>query len=94
MAKKKELDTVEKPNSLATTDAQPTSVASKSDDLPMTQTDALAMLSSALNHCRMAGVDWRHRQQDQHLLLAIPNAHIAITGTGELGIVPVMATGN
>lgn len=96
MAKKKELDTEEKLNFSAMNDAQPTaqdrqnSQKPKADDLPLTQTDALAMLASALNQCKRAGINWTKRQQGTYLLLAIPNSEIANNGNGELCVVPVI----
>lgn len=97
MAKKKELDTEEKLNSSAMNDAQLTAQdrqslqKPKADDLPLTPTDALAILTSALGQCTKAGINWTKLQQGTYLLLAIPNAEIANTGNGELGILPLLA---
>ena len=97
MAKKKELDTEGKPNSSAMNDAQPTAQdrqnlqKPKADDLPLTQTDAFAMLASALNQCKRAGSNWTFKRQGDYLLVALPKAEIANTGNGELGILPVVA---
>ena len=63
----------------------------KADDLPLTQTDAFAMLASALNQCKRAGVNWTFRKQDDYLLIALPKAEIAITGNKELNILPLLA---
>ena len=98
MAKKKGQDMVEKPNYSAMNDELPTAQdrpnlqKPKADDLPLTQTDAFAMLASALNQCKRAGVNWTFKKQGDYLLIALPKAEIAITGTGELGILPVMAS--
>ena len=98
MAKKKELDMEEKQNSSAMSDEPPTAQdrpnlqKPKADDLPLTPTDAFAMLASALNQCKRAGVNWTFKKQGDYLLIALPKADIANTGNGELGIVPVMAS--
>ena len=97
MAKKKELDMEGKQNSSATSDELPTAQdrpnlqKPKADDLPLTQTDAFAMLASALNQCKRAGVNWTFKKQGDYLLIALPKADIASNGNGELGILPVMA---
>lgn len=98
MAKKKELDMEEKQNSSATSDELPTAQdrqnlqKPKADDLPLTQTDAFAMLASALNQCKRAGVNWTFKKQGDYLLIALPKADIANTGNGELGILPILAS--
>lgn len=98
MGKKRELDTEEKPNSSAMNDELPiardqqNSQKQKADDLPLTQTDAFAMLASALNQCKRAGVNWTFRKQGDYLLIALPKAEIASNGNGELGILPLLAS--
>lgn len=98
MVKRKELDTEEKPNSSAMNDEPPIAQdrqnlqKQKADDLPLTQTDAFAMLASALNQCKRAGVNWTFKKQGDYLLIALPKAKIAITGNGELGILPLLAS--
>ena len=96
MVKKRELDMEEKPNYSAMNDELPTAQdrpnlqKPKADDLPLTQTDAFAMLASALNQCKRAGVNWTFKKQGDYLLIALPKAEIASNGTGELGILPVI----
>lgn len=98
MVKKRELDMEEKPNYSAMSDElliaqdRQSLQKPKADDLPLTQTDAFAMLASALNQCKRAGVDWTFKKQDDYLLIALPKAEIASNGNGELGILPVMAS--
>jgi hypothetical protein len=98
MVKKKELDMEGKLNSSAMSDEPPiaqdrqNSQKQKADDLPLTQTDAFAMLASALNQCKRAGISWTFKKQGDYLLIALPKADIANTGNGELGILPVMAS--
>lgn len=100
MARKKKLDMAENPTCSVASDERLTELGplnsqkQKTDEIPLTPTDALAMLASALNQCKKAGVNWTKRQQETHLLLAIPNAEIANTGNGELGILPILAMGD
>lgn len=97
MEKKNPLDTEESATSLALNDALPTTNDLKNsrkrekDELPLTPTDALTMLASALNQCRKAGIRLGKGQQGNDLVLSIRGAQIASNGNGEIHIMPVMA---
>jgi hypothetical protein len=97
MEKNNPQDTEESATSSAPNDAQPMTNDPKNsrkrekDELPLTPTDALTMLASALNQCRKAGIRLGKGQQGNDLILSIRGAQIASNGNGEIHIMPVMA---